>query len=88
MSSFGIVDDSACVEAGMDPAAVDRVIRRFVHVCRAAERLGLDLSTDTIAVCAIQDVKDSRASWSPVLSRIYTGVASKSSTTPQLKPGV
>ena len=67
MSSFGIVDDSQCAAAGVDPDVVNRVARRLVHVCREAERLGLDLS-GSLGTIAVHPANDPRHL---VLSRVY-----------------
>jgi hypothetical protein len=69
MSSFGIVDDSQCAAAGVDPDVVNRVARRLVQVCREAERLGLDLA-GSLGTVAVRPANDPRH---PVLSRVYTG---------------
>lgn len=67
MSSFGLVDDSACVAAGLDPVAVDRVARRFVQACRDAEQLGLYVSGG-LGTMALRPVDGPQH---PVLSRVY-----------------
>ena len=69
MSSFGIVDENQCEEAGVDPDVVNRVVRRLVQVCREAERLGLDLA-GSLGTVAVRPANDPRH---PVLSRVYTG---------------
>ncbi len=67
MRSFSIIHDDQCMAAGVDPDTVDRLSRRLVQVCRAAEQLGLYVSggLGTITLRPADDPGH------PVLSRVY-----------------